>query len=211
MPGAKQVIALLSSHLEGNEERVYTIALQIAASEARQGHVKTADQLKQLVDGARTRVKARPTGPRLAVATPLVRQRADLEELVTTTHSDVHLSDMTLKESIRTRLTKLINQQQQRTRLREYGQRPSSRLLLVGPPGSGKTLTASALAGELHLPLFTVRLEGVLTRFMGRPRPNCVRYLTRSRSSAVSTCSMSSMPSAANATRGMMWARSAAY
>jgi hypothetical protein len=99
MPGAKQVIALLSSHLEGNEERVYTIALQIAASEARQGHVKTADQLKQLVDGARTRVKARPTGPRLAVATPLVRQRADLEELVTTTHSDVHLSDMTLRRA----------------------------------------------------------------------------------------------------------------
>lgn len=167
MPGAKQVIALLSSHLEGNDERVYTIALQIAASEARQGHVKTADQLKQLVDGARTRVKTRPTGPRLAVATPFVRQRPDLEELVTTTHSDVRLGDMTLKESIRTRLTKLINQQQQRTRLREYGQRPSSRLLLVGPPGSGKTLTASALAGELHLPLFTVRLDGVLTRFMG--------------------------------------------
>lgn len=167
MPGAKQVIALLSSHLEGNEEKVYTIALQIAASEARQGHLKTADQLKALIDGARTRVKSKPVGPRLAVATPLVRQRADLEDLVTTSHSDVRLGDMTLKESIRTRLTKLINQQQQRTRLREYGQRPSSRLLLVGPPGSGKTLTASALAGELHLPLFTVRLDGVLTRFMG--------------------------------------------
>ncbi len=28
-------------------------------------------------------------------------------------------------------------------------------------------LTASALAGELHLPLFTVRLESVITRFLG--------------------------------------------
>jgi SpoVK/Ycf46/Vps4 family AAA+-type ATPase len=37
----------------------------------------------------------------------------------------------------------------------------------MGPPGSGKTLTASALAGELHLPLHVIRLDTVITRFMG--------------------------------------------
>lgn len=167
MPSARQVIALLSSHLEGEEERVYTIALQIAASEARQGHVKTAEQLRQLVDGARQREQPRRATPRLAAATPILKPRADLDELVSVTQCDVRLGDMTLKDSIRQRLDKLVVQQQQRARLREFGQRPSARLLLVGPPGSGKTLTASALAGELHLPLYTVRLEAVLTRFMG--------------------------------------------
>lgn len=167
MPAAKQVIALLTGHLEGDAERVYTVALQIAATEARQGHTKTADMLRKLVDSARDSSVGRILKPTLAVTTPLVKPRGEIEELALVTHSETRLSDMTLTESVRTRLDRLVNQQQQRGRLREFGQRPSSRILLVGPPGSGKTLTASALAGELHLPLFTVRLESVITRFLG--------------------------------------------
>lgn len=166
MAGAKQVIALLSGHIEGNAERVYTVALQIAAAEARQGHTKIAEALRKLVDTARD---GGPIGgrPQIAVATPLVRPRGELEGLVHVSHSETRLADMTLTDAVRTRLQRLVVQQTQRGRLREYNQRPSSRLLLVGPPGSGKTLTASALAGELHLPLFTVRLDGVITRFLG--------------------------------------------
>ena len=37
----------------------------------------------------------------------------------------------------------------------------------MGPPGTGKTMTASVLAGELGLPLFQVRLDGLITKYMG--------------------------------------------
>lgn len=167
MPAAKQVIALLASHVEGNAERLYTVALQIAATEARQGHTKSADQLRKLVDAARAGAGEAKSRPHLAAATPLAKPRGEIEELVHVDQSDTRLQDMTLSEAVRVRLDRLVVQQQQRARLREFGQRPSARLLLVGPPGSGKTLTASALAGELHLPLFTVRLDSVITRFLG--------------------------------------------
>lgn len=167
MPAAKQVISLLAGHVEGDAERVYTVALQIAASEARQGHGKTAETLRKLVDAARLGASQKPTRPTLAVTTPLSRPRGELEDLVHAAHSETRLADMTLSESVRARLNRLVVQQHQRGRLREFNQRPSSRILLVGPPGSGKTLTASALAGEMHLPLFTVRLESVITRFLG--------------------------------------------
>ncbi len=39
--------------------------------------------------------------------------------------------------------------------------------MLIGPPGAGKTMTAAAMAGELKLPLFSVLLDGLMTKFMG--------------------------------------------
>lgn len=168
MPSAKQVITLLSSQFAGDMERIYMVALQIAAGEARQGHTKTAEALRKLVDDARVKAPTRlASRPQLVTATPLARPRGELEDLIHTAHSATRLADMTLTDNVRSRLDRLVVQQQQRSRLREFNQRPSARLLLVGPPGSGKTLTASALAGELHLPLFTVRLEAVITRFLG--------------------------------------------
>ncbi|WP_293034651.1 hypothetical protein [Paraburkholderia sp.] len=44
---AKQVLALLSSHVDGDEDQLLSIALQIAAQEARQGRQDEADKLKR--------------------------------------------------------------------------------------------------------------------------------------------------------------------
>jgi len=64
-------------------------------------------------------------------------------------------------------LDSILRQQRKRDWLREHGKTPNRRLLFVGPPGSGKTMAAEALAGELNLPLFVIRLEGLITRYMG--------------------------------------------
>jgi len=60
-----------------------------------------------------------------------------------------------------------VRQQVRRDWLREHGKVPSRRMLFLGPPGSGKTMTAEALAGQLRLPLFVIRLETLITRYMG--------------------------------------------
>jgi SpoVK/Ycf46/Vps4 family AAA+-type ATPase len=44
---------------------------------------------------------------------------------------------------------------------------PLRKLLLVGPPGTGKTMTAAVLAGELSVPLFTIQLDGLITKYLG--------------------------------------------
>lgn len=65
------------------------------------------------------------------------------------------------------RLARIINEQRNFEKIRAHGLSPRRKLLLVGPPGTGKTMTASALAGELGIPLYVVRLDSLITKFMG--------------------------------------------
>jgi SpoVK/Ycf46/Vps4 family AAA+-type ATPase len=74
---------------------------------------------------------------------------------------------MVLDEKLMEQLRRIVYEQRQRARLKDHGLTARRKLLLTGPPGSGKTMTASAMAGELGLPLFSVLLHGILTKFMG--------------------------------------------
>jgi hemerythrin-like domain-containing protein len=53
MSTARQVIALLKSHIEGEEQQFFTVAMQVAAHEARQGHGKVAEEIRNLIDRAK--------------------------------------------------------------------------------------------------------------------------------------------------------------
>jgi SpoVK/Ycf46/Vps4 family AAA+-type ATPase len=170
MVSARQMIALLTGLNEGNDEQVYAIALQVAATEARRGRVEVANELQNLVAAARGKRDSRWSsevrrGGKVVV--PITQPRGELQNLLTSSDPSVTLANLTLSPEIKARLELFIRQQRERDRLRSFNRTPASRLLLMGPSGSGKTLTASALAGELHLPLHVIRLDTVITRFMG--------------------------------------------
>ena len=160
MATADQVKALIRSHAAGDDERFYAVALQLAAREAQSGHASYARDLKELVDAAKGRVPT--TSP-----TPVAVPRGDLASLLAVEYPDERLSDIVLDREVLADLQRVLKEQRQRDRLRATGFAPLRRLLLLGPPGTGKTMTARVIAGELHLPLFTVRLDGLITKFMG--------------------------------------------
>jgi len=93
--------------------------------------------------------------------------RGELADLVTTEYPDVRLSDMTLAPAARTQLNRVLHEQRRRDVLASHGFAPLHRLLLTGPPGTGKSMTASALATELSLPLVTIRIEALISKYTG--------------------------------------------
>jgi SpoVK/Ycf46/Vps4 family AAA+-type ATPase len=166
MATADHVKALIRSHAEGDDERFYAIAMQVAAQAARQGHTKFAQELRDLVDQAKARVKAVPSGQKTRPV-PIIQPRGELAGLLTASFPKNRLSDMALDEAIRSRIDRILLEQRQRETILSHGMSPLRKLLLVGPPGTGKTMTAAALAGELSIPLFTIQLDGLITKYLG--------------------------------------------
>jgi SpoVK/Ycf46/Vps4 family AAA+-type ATPase len=166
MAKADQIKALIRSHAEGDETRFYAIAMQVAAHAARSGHAKLAQELRELVDQAKA--KARAIEPmREPRPIPMAQPRGELAALLTASYPKLRLADMALDASSNARLQRVLLEQHQRERIREHGLAPLRKLLLIGPPGTGKTMTASVLAGELGLPLLAIQLDGLITKFMG--------------------------------------------
>ncbi|MFA1602660.1 AAA family ATPase [Alcaligenes faecalis] len=165
MANADQLKALLQSHLEGDENRFYSVAMQVAAHEAKRGHGKLAEELRSLVDQAKAKRSITPVS--FSKAVPISKPRGELANLLSVSYPKFRLGDMVLNTELSQQLDRIIREQRHAAEILSHGLSPRRKLLLVGPPGTGKTMTASVLAGELGLPLFQVRLDGLITKFMG--------------------------------------------
>ena len=165
MANADQLKALLQSHLEGDDNRFYSVAMQVAAHEAKRGHGKLAEELRSLVDQAKAKRSITPVSSSKAV--PISKPRGELANLLSVSYPKSRLGDMVLNNELSQQLERIIREQRHAAEILSHGLSPRRKLLLVGPPGTGKTMTASVLAGELGLPLFQVRLDGLITKFMG--------------------------------------------
>ncbi len=163
MATAQQLKALLQSYSEADGEMFVSVALQIAAHEARTGKGKFASEIKQLVD----EIKGKQRSSRLGGSVPITRPTGELATLLSATYPHTKLAEMILAPQQRESLELVIREYRQQEKLREHGLSARRKLLLVGPPGVGKTMTSWALAGELKLPHFTVQLHSLITKYMG--------------------------------------------
>jgi SpoVK/Ycf46/Vps4 family AAA+-type ATPase len=153
---------LLQSHADGDEVSFRKAALQLAAAESSAGHVRIADEIRSII-AKMPATSTRTAGPVIDIAAP----RGELADLLEGGHRDECLRDIVLRPEVRELLLRVISENRSRARLERFGVSPRRRLLFHGAPGCGKTLAAAVLAGEMGLPLMTVRFDALFSRFLG--------------------------------------------
>lgn len=157
MATAEQIKALIRSHASDDTERFYSLALQVAAHEAQQGHGALAHEIREIIDNVRLHSRKVIIGP----------LPPELEGLVTIDLPGVPLASLVLPAALSNRIVRILYEFRQRHKLKQHGLQHRRKILLTGPPGTGKTLTAKVLASELRLTLYTVQVDRLVTKFMG--------------------------------------------
>lgn len=155
MANADQIKTLIKTHFDGDNEKFSTIALQVAAHEAKLGHATLADDIRKIVDKSKlNKLRLKPLNQ-------------NLEGLILEVEPFERLSDLIVSDIILERIERIINEYIQVEKLKRHNLENRRKILLSGPPGTGKTMTASIIANELGLPLYVILMDKMVTKFMG--------------------------------------------
>lgn len=156
MATAEQLKSLIKSHFSNEPERFYTIALQLAAYEAKKGHTALAHSIRELID-----LERKKGGPKI------LRFPQDLKGLVLPEKPETSKNELVINYELKERINLVIQEYKQQSKLKSFGLTHRRKIMLIGPPGTGKTMTAKVLAYELHLPLYIIQVDKLVTKFMG--------------------------------------------
>jgi SpoVK/Ycf46/Vps4 family AAA+-type ATPase len=156
MATADQIKSLIKSHYDQDREKFTTIALQLAAAEARKGHGSLAHDIKSIIDkGNKSPLRVISTANR------------NLSDLIQASDPQYRLSQLIVHNELKSRIERILKEYIQRSRLQKHGLSHRRKILLAGPSGTGKTLTASVIAKEINVPLYVILMDKFITKYMG--------------------------------------------
>ena len=113
MANAEQLKALLKSHMEGDDDRFFSVAMQVAAHEAKLGHGKLAKEMRTMIDEAKGR-----RGVDSLV--PIGRPSGELANLLEASYPKTRLSDMVLDDALAEQIKRVIREQRHAGRIVEH-------------------------------------------------------------------------------------------
>ena len=153
------LVSLVKAGASGDHRLMQATVEAIIAEERSKQHTVLADKLAKAMNGMGNGVRHIKSIPNESVH----RGRDFIAEI----QPQRRLEELVLPDSVRTACLQLIEEHHRADLLRSYSLEPRHRVLLIGPPGNGKTTLAEGVAETLALPLFVVRYELMMGKYLG--------------------------------------------
>ena len=165
-PYWKEVVSIIEGGLRPDPSRVSAFATHLAERLEQAGEQRMADRIRRLTNRA-----SRPSGSTFYP-----------QGLPTDSDSQLSLIDESpaaanpiypvLAPEITAEICRFVELNKRTGELQRIDIAPPTAFLLYGPPGTGKTMAAHAIAADLNLPILVIRLDTLLTSYLGNSAKN---------------------------------------
>lgn len=154
---------LLASY--GRDDEFRAVAEQIINEEEKKNNRVLAQSLRKTLEAGPSNRRPRVLAPLI----PFPEVTSDFVERIEPEHDKHNI--VLSAENVRV-LMDLMKEFRSGNEIRRRGLQVRSKLLFCGPPGCGKTLCAEVFAAELGLPLYIVKLDRLISSYLGETAGN---------------------------------------
>jgi len=161
MTRADLLTSLIKCGVSGDKAQFHKVVECIIAEERAKHHNILADKLNKVIQNSK------PENKPIARGTISPRSTQGIDQLLYEIAPQKRLEDIILPREVRMICLEVLQEHQKASLLRSYSLEPRNRILLIGPPGNGKTSLAEAIAESMMVPLFVVRYDGVIGTYLG--------------------------------------------
>lgn len=168
MANGKILRQLIQAGANGDPAAFRRVTEVVIEDERQKQHHLLANDLEKILYGERVEKKQKDR--KLFLDIPVDKERGF--PLLDVRQPKRSIEEVILSDRSLSALEELLEEHRRADVLSSYGMKPASKVLFHGPPGCGKTLAAEVIAFELDQPFAIVRLDALVSSFLGETAAN---------------------------------------